>query len=360
MECADRRPRTARRLFKRSNTGKPAPKSSAAPTVARELVSGHFDAIASRLEPPPPLSVDAQTIRAEWDHVVEAYGPYKSTGQGVQSGDVATVPLTMGRGQVTLAVATHPDGHLFGVGFEATTGANPPSLTEGFLAPKAVAESRALIAGDTAAALQEFDPLLRAELSGTALGAALPVRALFGAYGAYRSLGQPLFVGVGTYGIVVDVPVDTAIGLQPYVQVSFDGNGQVSLVDLLPPGPQSKELVGIGIPPSIAAASVASAVANLLHDADYSSVIAEYDPLGAASAPKDQLVERWTTITKGFGPLKETTDPALMGSTPAGVTYEVGMSFEGGAAHAQVTVDRDNRVEGLVLLAGAPTRQFGR
>jgi hypothetical protein len=325
--------------------------------VAGQLADGKFDEIASRLEPGPPLNVDAQLLRVEWSQVFQAYGAYRSVGAPTQVGDVASAPLSMARGQVILAVAVHPDGHLYGVGFEPGISPNPPVLSFGFLAPRAIAEARSLDDSDFQAAQQDFDPLLRAESGLTQLRATW--QQVLRAFGPIRSVGGPVLLGEGTYGTVVNTPLNMAGG-QLYLQVAFDGNGQIRLVEPLLPNPTSETLVGIGSPPTLAAANLAQLLVDELVNGSYQSVAAAFNHLAAANLTTTALEHQWLSVSGRLGRIRSTSSPDLIGGTPSVVSYEIGVTYTDGAAHVQISFDRANRVQELFIGTGPPSRIFGQ
>jgi hypothetical protein len=61
-----------------------------------------------------------------------------------------------------------------------------------------------------------------------------------------------------------------------------------------------------------------------------------------------------------LGVLRATDGTVLIEVTPGFVSFEIGLTFDHGSAHLQITVDPSGQVEQLAVVAGPPTRLLGQ
>jgi len=109
-----------------------------------------------------------------------------------------------------------------------------------------------------------------------------------------------------------------------------------------------------------AAENLAATAAGELHAGRYAELVPKFNSLGAPSATAAQLAQNWRTVTARLGHLRHIDQPALLGYNEVVVVYEIGITFDHGSAHIQVSIDDQHRYQDLLIEPGPPTRQLGQ
>jgi hypothetical protein len=343
----------------------PRPPVTAAQTSAAttrfidNLASGRFQPAEAQLAPSLVPLLDPLALRAGWQRVIGAYGPFKSADppaanfQGNPPGLGLTATITLARGKVELGISFTAAGQIQTFGIESLAAVNSPSLSTDSLLSKAAATIRTLAAGDYQTAIATLDPLsattpseLRRRWQQTQQ-----------AYGPFQSQGTPTISDANP--IAVNVPVTWAKA-HTTVIVAFTNAGQLNrLVPLRPDSPPGA-LIGQLVTPNPAAANLAATAAADLRAGRYADLAPKFSSLGAPSATATQLAQNWLTITARLGHLRHVDQPVLLGYNEDVVAYEIGITFDHGSAHIQVSIDDQHRYQDLLIEPGPPTRQLGQ
>jgi hypothetical protein len=334
-----------------------ADRQAAVAQMVRRLAGADYAGAEVAFDASLRQDMDPLLLRARWQTVLNAYGPFRHQDTAPSSGMTASVwyvPVTFARGKLWIEATFDLAGQISTFGYVVALTASPP--------PTAVVESRAadlvrrLASGDLAAVTATLDPLGLA--SATPADFALEWTQFERAYGAFSAQGQPTepYEGAG----VVNVPIVWAHG-RGYVQVFFDNNGQVRGFELLRPDAPISALTGtVVVEPSPIAQARATAVGTDAAAGRFASVAAALSPLGAANLTPSQLHQSWLSVTGRLGRLRSTQQPAVAGRSAEAVLYEIALTFDHGQAHVQVVIDDQQRVEYVVIKPGPPTRNFGQ
>jgi hypothetical protein len=325
--------------------------------VAHQLAGDGFVTIAGEIDPSDPYRPPAPVIRSERTSVESAYGPLVRIGPPLLVGDVAQAQLTMAHGAVLLEVNERADGRLGGFGFEVAPDASPFVISDSYAAAQAAQIARQLAAGGFAAAARSFDPLFQAD--GASFWVPVQWHQLTQAFGPVRGELQPIVLSIGTYGLTVDVPLMMSGG-EGHLQCQFDVNGGLAMAVPLAPNPPSQSFVGISVVPTSKGAETASVAAHDLASGSFSALTKYFSPLAAKNWSSLTLKQESISVTHRLGHLDRISGVSLINASPAMATYEIGLTYRRGSAHAQIGIDSNGQIASIALLTGPPTWRVGR
>jgi hypothetical protein len=337
------------------------PPRSQTPTdkVAHELAAGKFAAIPDGMSGYEQLHVDALGVKAEWERLTTAFGPYRSVGPPTVGGSQFSATLTMSRGKVELAVVVGVNGTVTNVDFGPVIGPHPPVLDIAYVAPRALAEIHALVDGDATAFGEHVERPFLQPAGSWMLSLWQQVTR---AYGPVQSIGSPALVPTvpPLFPAVVNVPVHMQRG-EVTVQVGFDENGLIGSVEPVLPGSPSFALAGTMLGAAADdAVALARSVVTALGGRNFDVVTSHFDQVAAANLTAQSLRQEWDALTGRLGVLRATDGPAIMCFTPGLTCLESGLTFDHGSAHLQVAFDPGDQIEQLTILPGPPTRNLGQ
>ena len=324
------------------------------------LARGRFAAAHLQLSAPLAAVVDARALEVQWEHVLRAFGVFRSAGPA-QVAAVGNSPslsvfsvLSLARGQVFLSMEFATDGLIQTFGFQSHPGPDRPRPATDSLLAEAITTVRILAAGDFASVAGGEDPLARASTTPALLERQW--RQLERAYGAFEGAGSPAISEADVFS--VNLPVIWARA-HTNIIVSFDSAGELDHIVFLRRDASPAALLGQIVGRDPMAQAMAARAAADLSAGRFAELASQFDSLGAPGATADRLHQDWTTVTARLGPLRHIDRPALLGSDQAAVAYEIGLRFEHGSAHAQVSVDDQHHYQDVILEPGPPTRELG-
>jgi DNA-directed RNA polymerase specialized sigma24 family protein len=324
------------------------------------LAGGRFAAAHRQLSAPLAAVVDVRALEVQWEHVVRAFGLFRSAGPA-QVAAVGNSPslsvfsvLSLARGQVFLSIEFATDGLIQTFGFQSHPGPDRPRPATDSLLAEATTTVGTLAAGDFASVAGGEDPLARASTTPALLERQW--RQLERAYGAFEGAGNPAISEADVFS--VNLPVVWARA-HTNIIVSFDSVGELDHIVFLRPDAPPGALLGQIVGRDPMAQAMAARAAADLNGGRFAEMASEFDSLGAPGATADRLRQDWTTVTARLGPLRHIDRPALLGSDQAAVAYEIGLRFEHGSAHAQISVDDQHHYQDVILEPGPPTRELG-
>jgi RNA polymerase sigma-70 factor (ECF subfamily) len=324
------------------------------------LAGGRDRAAQQQLSPTLRPVFDPLALQVQWQHVLRAFGTFRSVAPPLVSAvgnspelSVSAVVL-LARGQVGLGLEFTTAGKIETFGFESEPAPGDEPTTDSLLSA-AAATIRTLAAGNYQAVMSERDPLAAA----STVPANLPRRwqGLERAYGAFKGVGIPTISVSDAYS--VNLPIHWARA-DSSVIVAFDSTGQLDHFVFLRADAPPDALLGEVVSRSpIAQSLAAEAVADLRAGRDV-DLARGFNSLGAPSATSDQLGGEWRAATARLGRLRHVDSPVFLGSNQAIVAFEIGLSFDHGRAHVQVSIDNREQYQDLLIEPGPPTRQFGQ
>jgi len=300
-------------------------------------------------------------LQVQWQHVLKAFGSFQSVGPPLVSAvgsspalSVAAVVI-LARGQVGLGLEFSTAGRIESFGFESDPAPTGDTPTTDSPLSTAAAPIETLATGHYQAVMSERDPLAAA----STIAGNLPRRwqGLQRAYGPFKGVGIPTISEADPYS--VNVPIHWARA-DSTVIVAFDSLGQLDHFVFLQADAPPGALLGNLVARSPTAQNLAASAASDLRTGHLAALAANFNSLGAPSATAGQLEQEWQTTTGRLGRLRHVDSPVFLGSNQAIVAYEIGLTFDHGQAHLQVSIDNEARYQDVLIEAGPPTRQFGQ
>lgn len=334
---------------------------SATTHFVQNLASGRYHAAQHQLAPTVAAVGDPLSLQVQWERVTKAFGPFKSSGltEIASAGNSPTLAvtsvITLARGQVTIGLVFTAAGRIQSFGFLSHPKPGGQTPTTESLFDQATLTIRMLAAGDYQPVIDSQTPLTAASADPDLLRRRW--EQLERAYGPYQSEGTPTISEANEFS--VNLPIDWARGHSTVI-VAMDSVGELDHLVFLRADSPPAALLGQFVSGDAGTEALVAGAVNDLRDANYAELADRFNSLGAPGATADQLDHQWQTATAGLGRIRRLDKPVLIGSSPATVAYEVGIIFDHGRAHVQISVDEEHHYQDVVVTSGPPSRQFGR
>jgi hypothetical protein len=305
--------------------------------------------------------VDPLSLQVQWGRVTKAFGPFKSSGltEVASAGNSPTLAvtsvITLAGGQVTIGLVFTAAGRIQNFGFLSHPKSGGQTPTTESLFDQATLTIRMLAAGNYQSVIDSQTPLAAASADPHLLRRRW--EQLERAYGPYQSEGTPAISEANEFS--VDLPINWARGRSTVI-VALDSVGELDHLVFLRADSPPAALLGQVLSGDAGTETLAAGAVNDLRDGKYAELAGRFNSLGAAGATADQLDHQWQSATAGLGRIRRIDKPVLIGSSPATVAYEVGITFDRGKGHVQISIDEEDHYQDVAVTPGPPSRQFGR